>query len=227
MRDRGDVKEQGATLQQPGAGGLSLQEAQRAIYLDYEASVNRPPTLLGVRIEKETKVWVLEPEFHCCVGRNQTPRTVAGSHTPVATEIVDQAEREDRLIVSWSAHDFRLMDAAFTHDTKRRDILIARYRDAKKSGRRWMRLQSPRWREQAKEQGHTLELYRRRFGIHQPAHFGAGIAGAAIRLVRAQLDDRRTYATLTPKAKESWRALVRHNEFDLTSLQQVALKVTE
>ena len=211
---------------QPGVGALRLEEAKRAIFIDYEASVNRPPTLLGVRIEKDTKVWVLEELVHCCVGRNRTPRTVAGAHARVAMEIVDRAEHEDRVIVSWSAHDFRILLGQLVGDARRQDILRDRYRDAKQPGRRWMQRQSARWRQAAKEQGHTLELYRNRLRIYQPERFGTGVAGNAIRLLREQLTEGRVYATLTPKAKASWRALVRHNEFDLTSLQAISVRVT-
>jgi hypothetical protein len=138
---------------------------------------------------------------------------------------VDLAERENRLIVSWSAHDYWLMHAVLADDKQRYTALRDRYRDAKKSGRRWMQRQSSRWRQEAKEQGHTLELYRKRLGIYQPERFGTGIAGNAIRLLRKQLTEGRVYAELTPKARESWRALVRHNEFDLTDLQTISIRV--
>lgn len=213
------------TPAKPGHTVITPTESESAIYVDYEASAGRSPTLLGVRVAGETRVWVVEPGFHPCVGRAQTSRTAAAEHARCVAELVDRAEAEDRRIVSWSAHDLRLMEPAIADDPSRTAILHARYRDARFSGRRWMVRQSKRRQALVREQGHKLEVYRELFGIHQPEHFGSGVAGDAMRLLRQQLAEGRGFGKLTPKARESWRVLVRHNEFDLTTLEQVCKRV--
>jgi len=150
----------------PGHQIITPSEARTAIFIDYEATTKRAPTLLGVRIEKATQVWVLETAFQRCVGLGGASRTLRCDHSQCVTALVDRATQENRVIISWSEHDLRLMAPALAGDTDRLASLHAQYRDAKKSGRRWM-------------------------------------------------------------ARKSWHVLVRHNEFDLTSLQQVCERIAE
>ncbi|MEY4950216.1 MAG: hypothetical protein RL698_2427 [Pseudomonadota bacterium] len=211
----------------PGHQIITPSEARTAIFIDYEATTKRAPTLLGVRIEKATQVWVLETAFQRCVGLGGASRTLRGDHSQCVTALVDRATQENRVIISWSEHDLRLMEPALAGDTDRLASLHAQYRDAKKSGRRWMARQSERRRAAVLKNGHKLEVYRTLFNVHQPEHFGSGVAGNAMRLLRSQLHQGRPFRELSEKARESWHVLVRHNEFDLTSLQQVCERIAE
>ena len=214
------------TSVRPGHTVITPAESESAIYIDYEASAGRSPTLLGVSVAGEIRVWVVEPGFHPCCGRAGTCRTAPADHTRCTVELVDRAEAENRLIVSWSAHDLRLMEPALAGDPTRTAILHSRFRDARFSGRRWMARQSERRQALVREQGHKLDVYRELFGIHQPERFGSGVAGDAMRMLRRQLAEGRRFGELTAKARESWHVLVRHNEFDLTTLELVCRRVS-
>lgn len=48
----------------PGQTILTRDEIKLAIFVDYEGSMNKPPTLLGYMIDNEVKAAIVEPCFY-------------------------------------------------------------------------------------------------------------------------------------------------------------------
>jgi hypothetical protein len=200
--------------------GLSAQDVERAIYIDYEGNVDQLPTLLGWRVDGVNHGAILDPEFATCSDRFRVKCVFLEDHKELVRRLILQAESEDRRLVSWSGHDWRHMMAALsTPDWQTRLCVV--YRNAIKTARPWHR----------KTYGHTppeasLHHFLTCIGTPQPARYGQAIVGAALRLIRGQLQQGREYAQLTPKARASWVNVVKHNRLDLEGMQFVLKAVT-
>lgn len=198
----------------PGKAIITPLEATRAIYLDYECSKDRPPTLLGYRVEGELRAGIVERSFDTCAERRGARHATTADHTPLVAELVKRAVEEDRVIISWSEHDFRQMIAALENDPGAPRGLKEQYRNAIHTAKKWRR----RFRKRARVESNDLDTYRRLVRIHVPTRFGQDIAGKALRLLRHQLHQGRVWSDLTPGARQAWRNLVRHNAFDLDAM---------
>lgn len=201
---------------------IGTTEARRALYVDYEGSKDRPPTLLGYLVEGTLAAGIVEPLFAPCRERYRAAHATIANHRHLLAELIDRAEREDRLIVSWSKHDLRLMEAALSGDSERLAILGQRYRDAKLTARRWKNLRHP-----DVEGANTLERYREFLQLEVPERFGRGVVGKALATLRGQLAEGRGYGDLSDGAQKGWRAIVGHNRFDLEVMQAVSVAVAD
>jgi hypothetical protein len=201
---------------------ITHAEAQRTICVDYEGSKDRAPTLLGWSIDGRPTGWIVEPCFHTCAGRWGASRTTPADHAPELGRLLERAEHEDRLVISWTQHDLRLMQLALAADARRLTILDARYRDAKATATRWW------WTKhgEAPPSG-ALSAYLQKLRFHVPIHYGPGRVGDHLRALRPRLEAGDTWATLHPRLRERWREVVRHNEYDLEGLRFVALKASQ
>jgi hypothetical protein len=186
---------------------ITPAEAARAIFVDYEGNQGRTPTLLGTRVGATVHGVIIEPLFRDCAGRRGASRTAAVSdHAAVLRGLLDRAEREDRLVVSWSQHDLRLMQDALAGDPPRLAQLDRCYRDAKATATRWW------WkRHRTAPASGALAFYLKALRFRVPARFGPGRVGDHLRALRPRLEAGATWATLHPALRERWREVVRHN----------------
>jgi hypothetical protein len=198
--------------------------ADRALYVDYECSKDRPPTLLGIQDEDHIRQAVVEPLFHPCAARRRVQRTVAADHLETVRDLVARADREERHIVSWSEFDRDHM----------RTVLAGRDADLERLDRWWVNAIpiARRWRWKVQPdlevERHRLAFYLKGTGYYVPERFGEGVAGAGLRAVRRQLEQGRTYSDLSKGAKTQWRAVVRHNQFDCDGMRHAVRQfVTE
>jgi len=199
---------------------MTPTDAERAIYVDYEASTGRAPTLLGLLDEKGLRQAVVEPLFRDCAGRYRVRSTVAGDHAEVVKELLVTADREERRIVAWSEFDAQHMAAAVGDDVQMRRCLSRWYYNAIPLAKRWRRTRRPR----LKLDHNGLAHYLRAVGYHVPRRFGTGVAGEALRTVRRQLSQGRIYTDLSRGAKEKWRAVVRHNRYDCEGMREAIIR---
>lgn len=200
---------------------LDASEIRRAIYVDYEGNENRPPTLLGWRVERVHFGAIVEPLFATCADRYRAPGNHYQAHGALIQSLISKAERDDRRIVSWSEHDWREMMAALD-DTEWQARLCVVYRNAIKTARPWYRQhfgQTP--------PGATLGHFLERTGKPHPSKYGQGLVGTALRVVRQQLEAGEDYAGLTPRARASWVTVVKHNQLDLVGMEHVMQATTQ
>ena len=200
----------------PGATLLTPADAARAIYVDYECSMDRDPTLLGYLIGNILSAGIVEQSFSTCAGRRGCRYAVAENHQALAVRLVEQAVREERVIVSWSEFDFDHLYRALRERGDLRLALRTVYRNARYTAKRWRRRRYP-----SDRRPHTLDSYLRRVRFVVPPEYGPGVVGSALRGVREQLTAGRGWATVSPGARQAWRVVIRHNAFDLRGLQRV------
>jgi hypothetical protein len=202
-----------STEQRPKASGaeLTAQEAKNAIYIDYEGNIKLPPTLLGWYVDGEYKASILEPLFETCKNRYKAKGIHVEDHAQLALKLIQKAEDEGRLIVSWSEHDYLLMNKVLRPSDGERLKVI--YRNAIRTARPWYKQKNGTLLGKA-----SLEFFEDLLGFHVPERFGRGLVGNSLRLIRGQIEEGRGYAELTNAARDGWTTVVRHNKLDLEGM---------
>lgn len=198
---------------------LLAEEVERAIYIDYEGNMDRPPTLLGWYVDGIYHASIIEPLFATCSNRYRTKGIDVTDHEKLALRLLEQAEEEKRLIVSWSEHDYSHMFKVLNPIDEARLQLV--YRNAIKTAKPWYRKKFGSPIEKAK-----LQFFEDLLGFYVPERFGLGLVGESLRLLREQIEKGRTYIDLTKAAKNGWISVVRHNKFDLQGMAFVLNAIT-
>jgi len=220
-RSNESTKVDGSNEQRPKASSAKLtsQDAMNAIYIDYEGNMKLPPTLLGWYVDGEYMASIIEPLFETCKNRYKAKDIYVEDHTKLALRLIQQAEDEGRLIVSWSEHDYLLMSKVLK--PKDFDRLKCVYRNAIRTARPWYRQKYGPLPEKA-----SLDFFEDLLGFYVPDRFGLGLVGKALGLIRSQIQDGRSYGDLTNAAKDGWTTVVRHNKLDLQGMSHVLEAIT-
>ena len=202
-----------STEQRPKASGaeLTAQEAKSAIYIDYEGNMKLPPTLLGWYVDSEYKASIVEPLFETCKNRYKAKGIHVEDHAQLALKLIQNAEDEGRLIVSWSEHDYLLMCKVLTPSGAERLKLV--YRNAIRTAKPWYKQKYGPLPEKA-----SLDFFEDLLGFHVPERFGLGLVGKSLILIRGQIAEGLGYAKLTNAARDGWTTVVRHNKLDLEGM---------
>jgi hypothetical protein len=211
-----------STEQRPKASGakLTAQEAKNAIYIDYEGNMKLPPTLLGWYVDGEYKASILEPLFETCENRYKAKGIRSEEHVQLALRLIQQAEDEKRIIVSWSEHDYLLMCKVLTPSDAERLKLV--YRNAIRTAKPWYKKKYGPLPEKA-----SLDFFEDLLGFHVPERFGLGLVGKSLLLIRGQIKEGRSYAELTNAARDGWTKVVRHNKLDLEGMAFVLREIVQ
>ena len=190
---------------------LTAEEVKKAIYIDYEGNIKLPPTLLGWYVDGNYMASILDPLFETCENRYKAKGVYVEDHTQLALRLIQQAEDEGRLIVSWSEHDYLIMYKVLMPSDAERLKLV--YRNAIRTARPWYRQNYGPLPEKA-----SLNFFEDLLGFYVADRFGLGLVGEALRLIRGQIKEGRNYANLSKAAKNGWTSLVRHNKLDLEGM---------
>lgn len=209
------------TKGQASTAKLTPEEICRAIYVDYEGSMDRPPSLLGWRIDGVHFGAIVEPVFAPCADKYRAKGNHFQDHGPLVASLIMKAERESRRIVSWSEHDWREMMAALDEPSLQ-ERLCTVYRNAIKSARPWYRNHFGETPPRA-----TLAHFLEWLGTPHPERYGQGKVGTGLRIIREQLETGRSYSELSPKARAHWVTVVKHNRLDLQGMERVLQATTE
>ena len=193
---------------------LSHEDFERAILLDYEGNKDKPPTLLGWLLNDTYQAGIIEPVFADCANRYRAKATVSRDHKELVTELLLRAVEEDRLLISWSLHDLRMMQSAVDEEAQR--LLSHVHRNALDTVRPWYRNSVGQRTGPA-----TLQFFAELVGYQIPERYGPGVTGQSLRLIREQLARGRAYAELSDKAREGWQIIVKHNQQDLLAMNAV------
>jgi hypothetical protein len=204
-------------MKRPGRFILTTDDIKQAIFVDYEGSKDKPPTLLGYMIDDHIIAAIVEPCFYDCRERYRAKHAVQADHINVLVELIHRAENEGRVIISWSEHDYNLMTAALSEHKIEAALLKNAFRNAIFTTRRWFKKNQPNVIKERNDLASMMEIT----GYRVPEKYGTNLVGAALRLLRKQLTDGRKYADLTPTAIRAWRSIVKHNGHDLKGMQHV------
>jgi hypothetical protein len=211
---------------------LNRQEAERAVYLDFESHKEGPPFLAGVLVEDTILQVTFDPTLQ--IAARQAPRgTETGSLAEFVDGLLERCEREGRLIVGYSKHELETIGTV-SAERQRKALLL--YRDANKLAKSWMYREHPTelaaLRKAVKKQKDRRST---RVGLKDyvgtdlvdfeiPDHLKKdGLPTEASRIVREQLEERGEYNRLAKHAKRRWTTLLQYNEVDCRAMQALVL----
>ncbi len=209
---------------------ITPKDVEKAIYIDFEGNVDKPPTLLGaLYVDSTTKrdvfiQYVHEGIFYSA-GEAKEDCTNA-SIEEAFTSLTEIARRDDRLFFAWSRHEKEIAEE-FLKNRRLKTFVVERIIDCKKIARRWKNrfhrdVEFPRVTGQGR---HRLYEYMKLIGYPVPPNAGPGNTGKRLRDIRGQLIKKDgSYEKLTGVAKGKWTKLLSHNRHDCTGMREVSLR---
>lgn len=200
MSDQESLKEQ--------FSDITLAEADRAIYIDFEGFPERAPHWIGVLIDDRYQSIVLDPELALAAEAKQLP--VMGLED-VVESLLRQSVQEDRYIVGFSYHE---------KDTilKYAGIDIShRYRDAHKVAKTWAnRLRGD------KPANWELVTFLKFIGFEY-TNYGQTLVTKWLRAVIGMSNKKGSLEACTPTVKAHWSKLLKYNEQDCRGTKALML----
>jgi hypothetical protein len=201
---------------------LRPEQATRALYIDFEGQIERPPVLLGCARrsgpDQIPRMWqavtdrLFEP-----LAREDGAECLDLSDA--VERILQRAEKRDRLIVAWTEHELNVVR---THCPEHLARFESRYVNA--------RLLAVRWRNKRhggkKPDANTLAAYLGLIGHTVPPGAGVGRTGETIGVLRRSLERDPTGARVTDIQRRRWRDLREHNRHDCAGMRKVCLLAT-
>jgi hypothetical protein len=197
---------------------LTFVEASRALYLDFEGNIGKPPVLIGVlrRAGRGDEPFVQQDIVDECF-RGMGLLTM--SLQEAVAKVVVRAEHGDRRIVSWSQHDLDVIRALSATDPGLVERFEARYANALSVAKRWMSRFQPESRPTEGSLAAYLELIE--YGV--PDDAAPGFAGETLRVLRARLEAGRP---LTENQRRRWHRLLAHNRHDCAGMKRICVRAT-
>jgi len=193
---------------------MTQNEARRAIYIDFEGFMKKPPSLLGILIEDRLEQVVLDE-------RLRLASDAKGLRTLTLSTIVDEllmrSRKEDRYIVAFTQHEKRVVQAYAEFD------LGDRYRDAHKIAKWWKKLIRPT----ESIEGYGLKDFLKFIGYPRQDYLGIQQSTSRLRYVIEMVSKKGDYKKLTSGAKAKWTKLLQHNKIDCTGMCALTLRAAK
>lgn len=199
-------------------------EAARALHLDFEGFMGRPPVMAGLLVDGRWTAVVFDD-----VAPMLAPAAIAKGLEvcrldDFLAEIVRRAEEEDRCIMGFSSRE----RSVFLEHGVTAETFDRRWIDTRRLGMAWRRRHHPevaaqvtatrrrlrRLGRRVDGRGNRLQDFARLLGLPSCPGYGPGRTTSRLRDVGGQLERRGAYERLTGVAKRKWTLLLRHNEFD-------------
>lgn len=207
---------------------LSLSDARRALYIDFEGRVEGPPSFLGIlpgeaepgdiiQLVTEERLWPLSVAYDRCKPC-VLPDAVA--------DLLDLAERESRRLIAWSDRERKCFESYGKLDAGRRRQLDGLYVDAKSIAKTWKARVHPQavFKRDRRRGTHRLKHYCRLVGYVIPRYIGDEKTGERIDRLRKGLERHQDYVNLPGGAKRAAKKLLDHNLHDCAGMREVVLQ---
>jgi len=217
---------------------LTSEEAQRAIYIDFEGTAVDPPSFLGVLWfsdsgERDFKQLILEEAlWPMTIGK---PSTEFGPCTKETWKGLGAIRKlsvdEERLVIAWSTHESSELaqrvdglDGEWFSENVVNAIPIAKFWKKKAFPEVVFKKSPKKW----KMGKNSLDQYMRLIDYQVPKAFGPGNSASRIRAVREMLLKKGgDYSLLTPTAKGKWTKALLHNWHDCNGMREVMIRCAE
>ena len=214
---------------------LTLSEAQRAIYIDFEGTAVDPPSLLGIvwRDGDEVRLvqYVVEEELWPAAEAKSPDH---GGECRKATwadlaEIRHRAETERRRVFAWSTHEADVLSEHVPSQADR-EWFAANVENAILNAKAWKKINHPDviFKKDPKNPyvgKNQLHKYFSLINYDVPKAFGPGNSAQRIRKVREMLKKRDgDYSAITVTKKGQWTKALKHNWHDCDGLRELVLR---
>jgi hypothetical protein len=202
---------------------LNIEEARRAIYIDFEGNTGQAPSLLGIRVEETTEQVILEPALESYGAlTNARYATRVDSLDSALLELKDRSIREGRLILGFSIHEVQVV-SAYCADPRLVEWFESAYVNAKKPIDRWIRRQAAE-ADAEKPEERSLVEYMKFVDVQYAPGTGSGIVGPGLTRLRQQIGRYGSAEATTKGARLHWWRILSHNSTDLTATRELTLR---
>ena len=184
---------------------FTSEEAESAIYIDFEGFEDKKPSMIGTLIGEKFEQVIFDETLRLAAEFNDL------SFIPIElylTTLRDKAVAEGRRIVAYSSHEKTMFQQHANLD------ISAQYADARliaKVLRRKLEPDRPRPK--------ALKEYFELIGYNRPAYLGERLTTSRIRAVADMLGKRKSFQSLTPVVKAKWTKLLQHNKHDVVGMR--------
>ena len=221
-----------AAVRKPYQQQITPGEAQRAIYIDFEGFKGKPPSLFGWvwAVGKKASdsnlacihdihdkslrplIGAIDVESGSVGSYEQRPFSVGQS----INDLARRANKQDRLIVSWSTYELnKIAESELSPGLLR--LFKLNYRDGKATAKKWFQQLGL----STASQSNQLVRYLDHAGYPMPDTYRLGETTKRLRSVLGGIKTRGSYTKLTAHQQECWRGLLDHNFVDCHGLRQV------
>ena len=195
---------------------VSVDQAQRGIYIDFEGFKDKPPAIIGLFIDGNFNQVVLDSDFeHAARAKGLAVEDLR----QVVERLKSDCERDGRFIIAFSMHELSLIERVCGIDISRY------YKNGLAIAKRW------RWHFHR-----NIELTRNSLDeflslpsvdYKVPGHFRKGIATKRLKAVAAGLCRHDEYSRLTAVQKGKWTKLLDYNRHDVLGLRALTLRAAQ
>ena len=211
---------------------LTVSEAQRAIYIDFEGTAVDPPSLLGivwhdgdeanfVQYVVEEGLWPAAEAKSPDYGGDCRKATWAD-----LAEIRYRAETDHRRVFAWSTHEATALEK-YVPDEDDRKWFSANVENAIPYAKAWKKANHPDvvFKKDPKNPilgKNRLNRYFKLIDYLVPQAFGPGNTAQRVRKVREMLKKNGgDYSALTGTKKGQWTKVLKHNWYDCDGLRKL------
>jgi hypothetical protein len=199
---------------------LTREEAQQALYIDFEGRKDAAPVLLGTshrRGARSVHQYVTDPRFGSI---GEVDGLEVMSLADSVERIIQRAEKRGRLVVAWTEHELDIVAQYVPEHVSR---FRRRYRNALGVAKYWRNA----CHGGVKPEIGTLTSYLDLIGYEVPEAARPGRAGDTIGLLHRAFERGRTAATLTDNQRRRWADLRDHNAHDCAGMRELCLIATQ
>ena len=195
---------------------ISVDQAQRGIYIDFEGFKDKPPAIIGLFIDGNFKQVVLDSDFKHAARAKGLP--VEDLHQ-VVERLKADCEQEGRCIIPLSTYELSLIERVCSIDISRY------YKNGLAIAKRW------RWHFHPNIEltRNSLDEFLSLPGVDYevPVHLGKGNATKRLQAVASGLRHHDEYARLTTVQKGKWTKLLDYNRHDVLGLRALTLRAAQ
>ena len=191
---------------------ISVEEATRGIYLDFEGFKDHSPSIIGIFHNNQFQQIVLDPKLKSAAEERSLPQ---GELVDVIKRLLLECEANHRSLIAFSTHELNVIRTYCDID------VTDKYKNALKFVKRW------KWRFhrdielERKSLDQFLGLPMIHYGV--PKHLGKGNATKRLKAVIDMLEKRGDFSSLTPVKKAQWTKLLDYNKHDVLGLRALVV----
>ena len=194
---------------------ITTEEAERAIYIDFQKTVKGPPALLGVQVESNLQQIVLDPRL---AGAARASGLEQGNVETILHRLIRWAEDQGRPLVAFSQFERDVIHQCIGRDVS--DL----YRDARMIAVRWKKACEPK----AKLEDRGLKSFLKLIDYPRRRYLGELKAAKWIRVVQEALEKQQgDFEKLTAVQKSFWTKLLEHNQVDCDGMRELVVTAAQ
>ena len=190
---------------------ITKQDAERAIYIDFEGFEAREPSLIGVSIDSHFEQVILSISLRSAA---KAKGLAIRDGKEYLNELFNLAIKENRKIVAFSSHEKEQCHKWY-------GLNISQvYVNANLIAKAWYRKTYPLPREKIT----GLKDYLKLIGVYRGDYLGVRQTTQRIKAVEDMLERKGEYELLTRVNKAKWTKLLEHNKIDVEGMKSLVLK---